>query len=381
VFLPQLGQGPFDSIVESCSAAVAGFAADRFSAVPAIDLINIQAESIQKLTSDTDIADPARSTSESSLPPTSLILCSRNRPRLLANLVESILEGQEVPTELLIIDDSDDCHEELSRLKTPRPCEIRYHWNRSRGLGRANNTGLAAARHDIVVFTQDDVLVSPTWFGILVRRLIECGPGAVVTGKILSGEAEVEEGFAPSTVEDTEPKVFTGRIGRDVLFLQNFACYRSQCDEVGGFDPWLGPGTPFPSAEDNEFGYRLLKAGYRIVYEPRAVTTHRAWRSEEDQISLNWNYGRGQGGFFGKHLSLHNPYILGRLLKGVGYMGARACVRVWYRPRRAAYDVVYVAGLLSGTLDWLVRRRLFPGLLSDERDSTTDARDAKRSSS
>jgi GT2 family glycosyltransferase len=295
--------------------------------------------------------------------------------------VESILEGEEVPTELLIIDDSDACHDGLSHLRTSRPCEIRYRWNRSRGLGRANNTGLAEAKYELVVFTQDDVLVSPPWFGILVRRLIESGPRAVVTGRILHGEAEVAEGFAPSTVEDKEPTVFQGRIGKDVLFLQNFACFQSQCDEIGGFDPWLGPGTPFPSAEDNEFGYRLLKAGYSIVYEPRAVTTHRAWRSEEDQIALNWNYGRGQGGFFGKHLSLRNPYILGRLLKGVGYMGARACARVWFRPRRAAYDLVYVAGLVSGSLDWLVRRRLFPSLLEEPTDSTPEAQDGTSSSS
>ena len=337
---------------------------------PGLECTELQARGTRKLNGSTDTDDPTSSTGQSSLPPTSLILCSRNRPELLTDLVESILQGEEVPTELLIIDDSDDCHEDLSRLRTPRPCEIRYRWNRSRGLGRANNTGLAEARYDLIVFTQDDVLVSPTWFGVLVRRLIESGPGAVVTGRILSGEAEVETGFAPSTEESEELRVFEGRIGQDVLFLQNFACYQSQCTEIGGFDPWLGPGTPFPSAEDNEFGYRLLKAGYRIVYEPRAVTTHRAWRSQEDQISLNWNYGRGQGGFFGKHLSLLNPYILGRLLKGVGYMGARACVRVWYRPRRAAYDVVYVAGLLSGSLDWLVRRRLFPGLMEGEKDSS-----------
>ena len=38
-----------------------------------------------------------------SLPPTSLIICSRNRPALLRKTVESVLQGDEVPTELIIV--------------------------------------------------------------------------------------------------------------------------------------------------------------------------------------------------------------------------------------------------------------------------------------
>src|SRR5579859_8077465 len=50
------------------------------------------------------------------LPPTTLIICSRNRPQLLQEAVESVLRGREVPTELLIIDQSQAAHPALANL-------------------------------------------------------------------------------------------------------------------------------------------------------------------------------------------------------------------------------------------------------------------------
>jgi hypothetical protein len=81
---------------------------------------------------------------------------------MLLDLVLCILQGEEVPTELVIIDDSDSASEQLATMIPSRQCDIRYFWNRSRGLGRANNTGVTLARYDLLVFTQDDTLVSPS---------------------------------------------------------------------------------------------------------------------------------------------------------------------------------------------------------------------------
>src|SRR5437867_5656517 len=92
-----------------------------------------------------------------SLPATSLIIPSRNRPEFLLAAVESVLQGDEVPTELIIIDQSTAQNPTLATLTTHRTCDIRYLWTQSVGLSRANNEGIAAARHDLVVFTHDDV--------------------------------------------------------------------------------------------------------------------------------------------------------------------------------------------------------------------------------
>jgi GT2 family glycosyltransferase len=291
------------------------------------------------------------------LPATSLILCTRNRPKLVLECVRSVLLGDEVPTELIIVDDSNERNSDLQSLITERPCNIRYLWTRSIGLSRANNDGIAAAKHDILVFTQDDVLVAPRWFGIIVRALIDAGQHSVVTGQVLPGEPEMAGAFAPSTKSNTHGEVYRGRIGADVLYVQNMAIYRSAINRVGAFDQRLGPGTPFPGAEDNDFGHRLLEAECRILYEPRAVTYHRAWRPKGNHLSLHWGYARAQGGFYAKYLNLKDRYMLHRMGRDLKYHFVELTRPVWRGHMLPAMHLVYICGLVVGVGYWFITQR------------------------
>ena len=290
-------------------------------------------------------------------PASSLIICSRNRPKILFETVESVLQGDEVPTELVIIDQSDAPHPSLATLTTDRACEIRYQWTHSLGAARARNTGIRKAQHDIIALIDDDMRVAPTWFGSLTRVLVEAGQRTVVTGRVLTAEADTPGGFAPSTKVDEVPAVYEGRVGKEVLYTGNMAMYRSVIDDIGPFDERLGPGTSFPAAEDNDLGFRLLEAGYRIIYSPAAVVYHRAWRTERDHLPLRWDYGRGQGAYYAKHLTLRDTYMLRRMSLYIMRRILRFPFRVWHRPRLAYDDVVHLFGLLSGASEWLRTRR------------------------
>lgn len=292
-----------------------------------------------------------------SLPDTSLVICSRNRPELLLDAVKSLLSGDAVPAELIVIDQSDAAHGEIARLTTDRPCAIRYIWTQTVGLSRANNLGIEAARHDVLVFTHDDILAPRTWFAELVRALIEAGPRSVVTGRVLPTPAEVPGGHVPTLKTDERGRTYRGRIGEDVLFPLNMAMYRSAVEAIGPFDERLGPGTPFPAAEDNDFGYRLLEAGYSIAYVPAATLHHRAWRGDADFLSIRWRYGRGQGAFFAKHLSLRDPYMLRRMLGSAKHYLARSLRRLRREPRLAIGDILHALGMTSGAINWLLAER------------------------
>lgn len=290
-------------------------------------------------------------------PTTSLIVCSRNRPTLLAQSVRSILEGDAVPTELIIVDQSEQPDRHLATLSTSRPCAIRYLWSQLVGLSRANNFGVAAAAGAILVFSHDDVLVTPGWFGALVSALRVAGLRSVVTGQVLPAQANLHGGFAPSTKVDPVAARYEGRIGKDVLFPMNMAMYRSAIDDVGGFDERLGPGTAFPAGEDNDFGFRLLEAGYRICYVPQATLFHCAWRKAEDYVPLRWSYGRGQGAFYAKHLSLRDRYMLRRMIRGFRDHLWQSVWLIRHQPRRAYGSAIYSLGLLSGAAQWLLMQK------------------------
>ena len=306
---------------------------------------------------DAATALEARTTSPAQLPRSSLIICSRNRPQLLADTVESILKGTKVPTELVLIDQSTDLDPHLPSLTTERPCEIRHIPTRSVGLGRARNAGLDAARYEVLAYTDDDMLAVPGWYESLMRSLVAGGPKTVVTGQVLPAEEETPGGFVPSTKLDNTPAVYEGRVDADVLFMGNMAMYRSAADEIGRFDDRLGAGGRFAGAEDNDYGFRLLEAGYRIAYVPEAILYHRAWRPASDLPRLNWAYGRGQGAFYAKHLSLSDRYILRLMVRRIASVSFRA-VRRLRRERPLAYaDAMYVRGLFSGAGEWLLTQR------------------------
>src|SRR5262245_30619412 len=108
---------------------------------------------------------------EAVLPAASLIICSRNRPGLLTDTVASVLRGDEVPAELVIVDQSGVCHHMLSSAQEERGCTIKYLWTRSVGTSRARNEGIRAARHRIVAIIDDDMLADAGWYGALIRAL------------------------------------------------------------------------------------------------------------------------------------------------------------------------------------------------------------------
>jgi GT2 family glycosyltransferase len=290
-------------------------------------------------------------------PSTSLIISTRNRPRFVVDVVRSVLSGQEAPTEIVVVDQSDLVNNDLARWSGAEGAGLRYLWGPARGVSRGRNAGIAASRGQVLVFLDDDMLVPAEWFGRIVARLMAANRRTVVTGRVVGGEPEVPGAFAPSLSLANEGTVYRDRPGRDVLLPMNMALHRTAVEEVGLFDVRLGVGTRFPSSEDNDFGFRLLEAGYEVIYDPAVVVVHRAWRGPGALVPLRWAYGRGQGAYFSKHASHGDRYMWDRLRLDVERHLRRARRRLTRQPKAAAADVVYGLGVLVGAVHWRLSGR------------------------
>jgi GT2 family glycosyltransferase len=73
----------------------------------------------------------------------------------------------------------------------------------------------------------------------------------------------------------------------------NMAYRRSLFDRIGYFDPALDVGTATNGGGDLEMFFRVLKAGYVLVYEPRAVVRHRHRREYAQLRTQITNNGIG----------------------------------------------------------------------------------------
>jgi GT2 family glycosyltransferase len=154
----------------------------------------------------------------------------------------------------------------------------------------------------------------------------------------------------PATIEETVSADYAGRIDRDFVY-PNFAIPREAFRELGDFDERMGVGTPLPGGEDNDFGYRLLRAGWRILYRPGPTVVHCAWRTDEERAALKKAYGIGQGAFYAKHLASADPFIAYRFAHDVlrtARAAAGAAVRGWWPECRG--HLAFLAGLFVGTV-------------------------------
>lgn len=282
----------------------------------------------------------------------SLLVSSRNRPQLLIDAVRSVLDGATLPDEIIVVDQSDIPNEMLASLEAPEVVAFRYIKSATTGISRSRNIAFEAASHEIVVVIDDDCIVAQDWLGTIVRALLAAGPKSVVTGRVLAGEAEAEGAFAPSLHTSDEPASFVGRITTDPLATFNFALHAATYADVGPFDSRIGPGTRFPSSEDNDYGYRLLLAEYTIVFEPAAVVYHRAWRIATNYVAVRYAYGRGQGAYYGKHLAARDWYMLWKFVHALKRRGKRMLEGDGLG---IAGEVAWIAGWAAGAVDWLLR--------------------------
>lgn len=278
-------------------------------------------------------------------PRVSVVIASRNRPRMLRETIESMLEGDQLPDEIVVVDQSDEPDPGVASLGDER-CSILYLPSSTRGLSAARNEGARRAGHEVLVFVDDDMYAAGTWLASLLRALADSGARSVVTGRVAAGQPEIAHAAVPATVAGESRAIYEGRLETDVLAGGNLAIPRAALDEIGGWDERLGPGRPFPAAEDNDLGLRLLERGYRIVFEPEAALIHRAWRSRGSGLALRWRYGRGKGGFYAKHR------LRRRLAADLGKRVRRFPRRAATQRGLAAADALYSLGIIAGTLHW-----------------------------
>jgi GT2 family glycosyltransferase len=216
-----------------------------------------------------------------------------------------------------------------------------------KGKSCALNWGIPQARGRWLVLIDDDILACSGWLQALVTEVATAGPRTTVTGRVKAGEVAPGMAEPPATWDDDEPAEFSGRVNRDLMY-PNFAMPPAAFHELHGFDERLGPGTGMPS-EDNDFAYRLLRAGWRILYRPAPVVIHRAWRPPADRHALKRSYGIGQGAFYAKHLASLDPFIAYRCMGdivGTTRAAGGAVLRGWPAVRRG--HMAFLGGLFIG---------------------------------
>jgi len=131
----------------------------------------------------------------------SLVLCTYMRPESICRCLDSIVKQSKIPDEVLIIDGSlNECSgQAISKKNYQLPIRYFYVDPEHRGLTRQRNFGVSMVSEDIdvVVFMDDDVVVSENYFTEIEKTYLEnentIGVGGITTNEIKWKKVEPNE--------------------------------------------------------------------------------------------------------------------------------------------------------------------------------------------
>jgi glycosyltransferase involved in cell wall biosynthesis len=233
----------------------------------------------------------------------SLIICTRDRCEQLRRCLASVQDLRSArPWELVVVDNGsrDGTGALLAAFARAAPFPVTLASEPRAGLGRARNAGVARARGRLLAFTDDDCYPAPDYLDRMAELFDDPAVG-YAGGRILLHDAR----DYPVTTRRarTAEAVAPGAVVRTGLVQgANMALRRAVLDAVGGFDPALGPGTPFCN-DDVDVVARASAAGYAGGFFPAPVVYHDHGRRRPAEVAaLHAEYARGRGAYYAKFI-------------------------------------------------------------------------------
>ena len=165
--------------------------------------------------------------------------------------------------ELIVVDNNPDRHDRQTLLNRFHQAHVL--WDGANKGVVARNLGLAAARGRHIVLLDDDVFIeTPDFLDILGARF-DADPrlAAVTVAKYVRGDTRRRVDLVPHT----DKSVDLTRPFETFRFVGGCVGFRAQAlQQTGGFLPDF-----FYGLEEIELSYRLIDAGWKILYEPAVV--------------------------------------------------------------------------------------------------------------
>lgn len=249
------------------------------------------------------------------VPAISVLVPTRDRNEALRELLNS-LGNQTLPAsrfEVIVIDNSParSAEETVSGERKTSPLSIRYLHQPAPGKSRAMNLGIEAARSELLAATDDDCLPAADWLETVVAGFAgEDEETCCLTGRVVPEEGR--EDYAAVGLDRAEKATYRGRLARLRAGTagngSNAAYRRRSFDELGGFLPAFGPGSPLHCGEETEFFDRLLAAGKKIVFLPTAVVRHRPRRTAAENLRMERESLRARGVLYALRLRQGDPW-------------------------------------------------------------------------
>ncbi len=202
-------------------------------------------------------------------PAASIIIPTRSRSSYLDVTLGSVMpQASGAGAEVIVVSDGIDAE---TAAVAERHGATLLSLDRPRGANAARNAGIRAARADLLVLIDDDVMAPPGWLGAILTGARSAPDHDVFGGPI---RARLEGGGPRSCGRESAPitTLDLGPEDRDapLVWSANMALRRSALSRAGDFDE-----TFAVRGDEEEWEHRYLARGGRIRYLSAAGLDHR----------------------------------------------------------------------------------------------------------
>lgn len=223
----------------------------------------------------------------SALPTVTLAIPCFNAEQHIRGALESILRQSIAVEEIVVVDDgsTDRTRDAVSLLPGVR---LISH-GENRGIAASRNSAWQAARGEVVVYMDADCIAEPGFLASLLQGYEDdtvagvggCGIEAIDNTMYDRWRREVLFQHWGAEPRETVP----------FLFGLCSSYRRSVLQQLGGFDTLFRT-----SGEDMDMGFRMNRAGYRLLYTPDGVVNHQ--RADDRATIRKMVYRHCFWGFF-----------------------------------------------------------------------------------
>ena len=217
-------------------------------------------------------------------PPISVVVCTYNGSRTIRETLTHLARLDYPDYEVIVVDDGST--DATARIVSA--FDVRLVRTDSRGLSSARNTGLAAARGEIVAYLDDDAFPDMHWLHYLALKFARSEHVAVGGPNL----APPDDGPVAACVANAPGNPTHILIDDDLaehIPGCNMAFRKRALEAIGGFDPRFRA-----TGDDVDVCWRLQDRDWTVGFSPVALVWHHRRNSAWRYLKQQFGYGRGE---------------------------------------------------------------------------------------
>jgi glycosyltransferase involved in cell wall biosynthesis len=198
--------------------------------------------------------------------------------------IRGLLDQSRPPDEILVVDDGS--QDRTAELASKFPVRLVRH-EQNKGLAAARNTAFRHASHELVGAIDADVFPEREWLAHLLSHFADT--------RVVGTGGRLLEAFRETPADAWRALQLSQDLGKERIVIEGTShkCLggfgtilrKKAIEEIGGYNECYRT-----NYEDVDLCARLLAAGHRLIFEPRAVAFHQRRDSIRSVIRTSWHW-------------------------------------------------------------------------------------------